>query len=386
MKEFSWHNKSVVILLKSFVLSGAEKQALFFAGHLQNKFNCKVYIYSYLQANANSDLFHEECERQGLKSLFVVPNPFSTGGKMKYWKKRVKIALFGFKLRKHKPDIIIPYLNPPSIIAALCYRIAGAKVTFWHHRGPDYYRNDRIESAAVKRTKLFIANSDGGKEELEEVLGAKKERTYSVPNFLTMPLYNKELENKSLSKKDWEGKTVIGMIGHFRQEKLQSLLVKAFIKLREKNEKVHLLLVGNVHENEHEQSYYKEVIKLMKEHQLEKDITILHDQKSTDMLPYLDIGTLISKKEGMPNVVMEYMASKLPVLATNHSGCISLLGEKNAFLVENDVDQIAKKLSNLVLDEELRKRLGQENYLRIKDNFMIQNYTENLSRLIQNHF
>ncbi|MFK5889292.1 MAG: glycosyltransferase family 4 protein [Flavobacteriaceae bacterium] len=382
MNNLILHSKNIIIILKSFVLGGAEKQALFLAQHLQNNRNCNVYIYAYIKS-PNTTLFYKECEKYKLKNLYIVQNPLSAAGRFKYLKRRIKITLFGLKLRKHKPDIIIPYLNPPSIIASLCYKIAGAQITFWHHRGPDYYRNDKLESIAVKKCPLFIANSPDGKNELLAVLNPSQKSTCFTPNFSTV---NKINHKKNIAELDKiQEKIIIGMIGHFRVQKLQLLLTRAFQNILNNN--IHLVLVGNIYESKDEPSNYKTVLSFIKSKKIEDKVTILHNKNAQDILPYLDIGVLLSKKEGMPNVIMEYMAYGLPVLSTKHLGCVALLGNDYPFYVENnnDVKDITFKLELLVKDKDLRNKLGSQNKQKLQKDFLIEAYLDKLATLINNH-
>lgn len=377
---FQFQSKNIVILLKSFVLGGAEKQALSLANYLQNKKNCNVYIYSYIKSS-NTKLFYSECEKYNLKNLFVVKNPLSASGKFKYLKRRIKIALFGLQLRKHQPDIIIPYLNPPSIIASLCYKIAGAKTAFWHHRGADYYRNDAVERKAVEKTNLFIANSENGLKELKEKFTLPADKLFFLPNFSTIEKIKKS-SNANLKKK-LEGKVVIGMIAHFRKEKDQSLLLKTFSELSKKHDNIHLLLVGNVINNREEQHRFSELIIFIKNNSLEKNITILHNTNAEEVLPLLNIGVLVSEKEGMPNVIMEYMSYKLPIVTTNHSGCISLLGKEYSYLIGNSLKELTAKLAFLISNKEERVKIGRRNNERMVANFTIEKYVTSLNVILK---
>ena len=379
MKEFNFKNKNIIILLKSFTLGGAEKQALFLANYLQKNYNCTVYIYSYIKPK-NPKLFFKECELLQLKNLHFVQNPLSAAGNFNYIKRRIKIMLLGLKLRKHKPDIIIPYLNPPSIIANLLLKTTGAKITFWHHRGPDYYRGDLIETLAVKKTKLFIANSPDGKKELESKFSIDKKKSYFLSNFSTIKTKNSK---KSISKlNSIKGKKIIGMIGHFRQEKLQSIVVNSFYELLKSHKDIHLVLAGNIVESEEEKSTYSEVINFIKEHQLSDKVTLLHNISANEVLPYFDLGVLMSKKEGMPNVIMEYMSYNLPVICTNHEGCKSLLGDKYPYLINNSVDELTEKMQFLLNNEEEFNSTGLKNKNRIEKNFSIEKYIESLTTII----
>ena len=64
--------------------------------------------------------------------------------------------------------------------------------------------------------------------------------------------------------------------------------------------------------------------------------------------------------EGMPVSIMEGMASGLPVVATHHSGIPEVVADgRSGFLVdEHDVDGLARRLSDLAADPNLRARMG----------------------------
>ena len=382
---FDFQNKNVVFLLKSFELGGAEKQALFFANYLKNNKNCSVFIYSYLKAEAeSSNLFYKECEKYGLKNIYLVTNPLSASGKFKYLKRRIKIAFFGLRLRKHKPDIIIPYLNPPSIISILSYKFSGAKHTFWHHRGPDFYRNDLLERKAASKNSLFIANSPDGKKELLKQFPYSKGNFYFIPNFYTIqPSEIKKNENNPF--KQSKDTVVIGMIAHFRIQKLQHLLVEAVNLLIKQGYNLHLVLVGNIQEGEGEMSNYELTKDKIAEYSLEKKVTILHNKAGVELLPYFDIGVLVSIKEGMPNVIMEYMSFGLAVVASDHEGCLALLGNDYPFFIKNNsLDDLRSRLITILSNEDFSKKIGIQNKKRLLESFFIENYILDITYKINN--
>ncbi|NHC13445.1 glycosyltransferase family 4 protein [Motilibacter deserti] len=74
-----------------------------------------------------------------------------------------------------------------------------------------------------------------------------------------------------------------------------------------------------------------------------------------------DVFCLPSYTEGVPVVLMEAMASGVPVLTTTAGAITELVrAEHNGLVVEpGDVDGIANGLRRLALDRELRDRLGQ---------------------------
>ena len=74
-----------------------------------------------------------------------------------------------------------------------------------------------------------------------------------------------------------------------------------------------------------------------------------------------DFLVLPSIVEGMPNTILEGMASGLPVLATQIPGSEELVDDRNGILVEPSCPEaLADGLIALSADTELRKRLGKE--------------------------
>jgi glycosyltransferase involved in cell wall biosynthesis len=64
--------------------------------------------------------------------------------------------------------------------------------------------------------------------------------------------------------------------------------------------------------------------------------------------------------EGLPNVVVEAMATGLPVVATDHGGiCEALVDQRSGFIVsEGNVGELASRVADLLDSRDLRARMG----------------------------
>lgn len=84
-----------------------------------------------------------------------------------------------------------------------------------------------------------------------------------------------------------------------------------------------------------------------------------------------DIGVLTSDSEGFPNAILEYMAAGKPVVATNVGGNPELITHReNGLLVPvNDHKALAAAINALILDEPTRKKMGQENKIKVEKQF-----------------
>ena len=76
-----------------------------------------------------------------------------------------------------------------------------------------------------------------------------------------------------------------------------------------------------------------------------------------------DIFVLPSVSEGLPNVLLEAMAARLPIVATEVGGVPSIVKNGiNGFLVEpKNPSQIAQSILNLLEGDETRRRMANEN-------------------------
>ena len=79
------------------------------------------------------------------------------------------------------------------------------------------------------------------------------------------------------------------------------------------------------------------------------------------VLEALDVFVLSSRREGLPNVVLEAMAAQTPVVATRIAGVPKVLTDQvDGLLIEpENLESLIAGLSRCLADAELRHRLGQ---------------------------
>ena len=75
---------------------------------------------------------------------------------------------------------------------------------------------------------------------------------------------------------------------------------------------------------------------------------------------YADVFVLTSLSEGMPSVILEAMGCGLPVIASDVGGNNEIVKEgENGFLIKgDDIDELARRLTELVNNTELRRQMG----------------------------
>jgi glycosyltransferase involved in cell wall biosynthesis len=102
-----------------------------------------------------------------------------------------------------------------------------------------------------------------------------------------------------------------------------------------------------------------------------------------DVLAELDVFALPSWTEGLPLVVLEAMARRRPVVATKVGGTPEVVvdGETGLLVPPRDPEALAAALRRLLEDAELRRRLGDAGYVRVRDLFSAEAMTRRVLEL-----
>jgi glycosyltransferase involved in cell wall biosynthesis len=102
-----------------------------------------------------------------------------------------------------------------------------------------------------------------------------------------------------------------------------------------------------------------------------------------DILRRASLLALPSRWEGMPNVVLEAMAARLPIVATQVEGVAELLGplaERQLVPYEDGVS-FANRVTGFLQDSRLAQELGQLNAERVKSEFSLDRMVSSYERL-----
>lgn len=164
-----------------------------------------------------------------------------------------------------------------------------------------------------------------------------------------------------------KGSILVGAVGRIVWEKGYRELIEAFRLITEKhpNHSIKCIIIGTGPN----QSDLKELIESYKL----KNIVFLLGRKSNvpDFLRVLDIFVLASYREGMPTVVLEAMASALPVVATNIRGSReAITNNENGLLINVKApNELADKLVMLANNEDQRKQLAKMAREEIENNY-----------------
>ncbi|NEQ85327.1 MAG: glycosyltransferase family 4 protein, partial [Moorea sp. SIO2I5] len=107
-----------------------------------------------------------------------------------------------------------------------------------------------------------------------------------------------------------------------------------------------------------------------------------------DLLAAADGFVLSSAWEGMPNVVMEALASSTPVVATDVGGVRELVEDgKSGFVVPpRDSSALSKAMKTLIeSSEQQRQQMGKIGFYHIKSQYSLDKITQNWEELYKTY-
>lgn len=245
---------------------------------------------------------------------------------------------------------------------------------FFH--GEKYFFKNIILKRELKTllyARHIVAYSNAVKNYLNELTGKKLNVSiHQNVDFTRFDFLEKEFDKKSIK---------IGFIGSFLKWHRIDLLLSAFDKLRQSNDHIELLLIGNGME-------FDSIKEKVEQSQNKKFITMtgfMDGEELCAIKKLVHIGVMPgSNWYGAPNKIFEYGAAKMAVVAPT-TPTIKDLFEDNKeilFFKQDDVKDLFLKLKmlcdNVILMEQLATTLQQ----KIKNNYSEQNTSEFYDRLL----
>ncbi len=162
-------------------------------------------------------------------------------------------------------------------------------------------------------------------------------------------------------------------IGYLIERKGFEYLIKALKEVLKVHNNVHLKIVGSG-------PLEDQIKKLIKDLKLENNVQMLSnlsDQKlletynSSDLFVLPSITDSQGNTEGLGVVLLEAMACKLPVIASNIGGIPDIVhdGETGLLVPEKDSIEMSRSIIKLIENEDLRENLTFKGYHMVKEYF-----------------
>ena len=269
-------------------------------------------------------------------------------------------------LRKVKPDIIhsqSTVLGMPCLFAKIFLRIP----YIVYGRGSDVYLpwtfKQQISALILKNANSVIALTEDMKGKMQSIC---LKEILVIPNGLNLKNFKNILKGVARKKLNIKREDrVIIFTGTLHSVKGVNYLIQGMDIIKQKGIKAKLLLVGDGEDRE-------ALMRLTEELELEQDITFagrVSNEKVPEYMFASDVFVLPSLSESFGIVILEAMASQLPIIATNVGGLPEIVKEGvNGFLVPpKNPDELAKKIILILQNDELRHNMSKNNAELAKD-------------------
>ena len=150
-------------------------------------------------------------------------------------------------------------------------------------------------------------------------------------------------------------------------------------KVIEKQSDVLFLIVGD-YLNPKDRLYKEHIQSLIKKYNLEAQIELLGFKKNIgEVLNNIDVLCHTAKKEPFGRVIIEAMACEKSVIAYDSGGPSEIIAKNTGVLVpEGDIDQYAKELHQLLIDDVKRTKIGKAARKHVAENFTNQLYVRQI--------
>jgi len=288
-----------------------------------------------------------------------------------FWRKIRFVGVISFWmkifwcLKRINPDIVHVQSVGIGIPAFLSKKLLKKPYIVWG-RGSEIYIswrfNKQILKLVLKNADIVIALTEHMKREIKKICNRE---VFVIPNGIDLEKFS-NLSKKNIRKrlKIKEDAKIITFVGTLCLVKGVRYLIKAMKIIKQLYPNTRLVLVGDGKEK-------KKLEKVVVELVLEGCVRFIGKVPNGEIPEYMvvsDVFVLPSLSEGFPNVVLEAMASELPIVATNVGGLPEIIKDGvNGFLVEpKDPEQIAEKVLLLLEDDQLRDKLSRNNRKEVK--------------------
>jgi glycosyltransferase involved in cell wall biosynthesis len=282
---------------------------------------------------------------------------------------RLGIIIFWFHLlfsvKKIKPDIIHAQSIDMGIPALLSKIFLHKPYVIWA-QGSDVYTSwlfkTPISKLVMKNADRLIALTGDMNQEMQKICSRP---INTIPNGIELEKFESIFKQNARNTLKFPlSDKIIIFVGTLRPVKGIKYLIRAMSLFPGHDSSIKLVLVGDGSER-------KELRKLADELNL-KDNIIFTGRVPNEKIPLFlaasDIFALPSISEGFPLVVLEAMASGLPIVTTRVRGLPGIVKEGvNGFVVDpQNSDQLASKLQMLINDPDLRQQICKNNKENVK--------------------
>ncbi len=361
---------SILHLRASNFYGGPERQLHYHAKHAQAE-NCHVVISSFTENNQSPEFIRRISEDNIPTHTFEVDSAYD----------RSAIQKIKTYLQENNIDIICTHDYRTHFYGMFATKNIETKwIAFSRGMTKENIKIKLFtffEKYIIKKADYLVAVSESQKQKLI-TQGIDENKIKTVHNAIDVSLVD-NIKPISLHKQFHLPNDSIVLIsgGRFSTEKGQIDFVKAAKIALEQNSKLRFVLFGDGPDLEKINTY-------IDTNNLNEYIICPGFEKS--ILSYIQSADILvnpSLSEGLPNIVLESMASETPVIATNVGGLAEIIvSNKSGILVPSqDCAALASAIISLTTDKDMKEKFKLNGRQTIIDSFNFKSQNQKLIKL-----
>ncbi len=216
----------------------------------------------------------------------------------------------------------------------------------------------QIKKTALQRCDKIICAGEDETNNLKNIFKIPNQKILKIMNPIDMTIFKfreKQMISEKLGLND--NNQHLLYVGRFAKSKGIEQILEVFYKLRNENSNLKLILIGDG-------PLLEFIKKFVENNHLEKDIILPGRLTHDRICYYYNISSILINlgiTAGLPNVIIEAIASKLPIITTDAGASKEYVGEKlkNGILIRSmNVKEIEKAVIEILDNEDEYRNLN----------------------------
>ncbi len=230
-----------------------------------------------------------------------------------------------------------------------------------------YYVIRLLHPFLFKQHSGLIFLNDFAKDEILKIIGKYKGKIAIIPHGINSNFYFTPRPQYSIENYSNEKRFSILYVSKIDVHKHQANVASAILKLYEEGFPIKINFIGPIDSKRE----YAKFNKVVNETLLIDNIINYSGDTDYSELPSIyhesDMFIFASTCENMPNILLEAMASGLPIACSSTGPMPSILGEGGIYFNAESVDDIAEKIKRMILSKRLREEVSKIAFLKAKN-------------------
>lgn len=367
--------RRILVILATDRLSGPARQILQIFKYMDRSRYELTLACTWLLRNPYADFF-VEAERRGIPPLLLRQrSPFDPS----------PIVITRRAIRERRIDLIQTHGYKPGLIGYVLSKLTGLPWLVFVHGDTAENRKVKLYNSLnmwlTLRADRVVTVSKAIRDQLV-AQGVGQEKITVVHNAIDPSDFDPGEERSDLRLRFGLAPSdqVITVIGRFSPEKGQLYFVEAFSRLAQERPLLKALLVGEGQD---------EVALKNRCQELGLVDRVIFAGYQQDVAPFYDAADLIvlpSLSEGLPNVALEALLHRRPIVATRVGGTPEVVidGETGILVLPADPDALAQAIGRVLDDPELRERFADNGSRLVREEYSPQAKVERLAAVYDN--